>query len=549
VAALDVDALRRELRERGYLSHGIERWFALDPWSSRAFWLELLTVAAKAALLIALFALGPLLAVMLFRNHPLSAAEILLMSLLYGVTVFAISLLLLVGIALALKTRPDFVIDTPRALLAISFAAAGALTALIAWWWTRFDRPPQTLAEVLCGVALIVTFFLVATFSVSAALLSFSIYELQRVPAISQRPRGKAMVAAVAILVVILSVAVYGTRESRTPAEPPLQVVTTPGNERVVLIAVDGLTEEIFHAHPGLTRDVPTSAGAGALRGGSATERWASVGTGVPAALHGVRSVEGIRLRGGTHLLQSVSDADLVLRTLAEAVRLARREPLPPTVRKRDYVWELLAVRGVPSLAVNWWTTDDLRAGALESVSQPAVFAAAGKGTPAETAPRVDAAAGRKLLAEIGRAHPRFATVYLPALDIILNRLPLDTSKKLVLSVRIVDAVDALVNAVRARGYAVVIVGMPGEGQSGNAVVAWSTPIRCCRESVSPYDVAPALLNALGFPASAEMPGRGFLARSEPPRIPTYGPRNAPAAPAKVNEEYYENLRSLGYIR
>src|SRR5256885_1852509 len=55
-AAMSVDDLRSQLRERGYLSHGIERWFALDPWSSRAFWLELATVAAKASLLIALFA-------------------------------------------------------------------------------------------------------------------------------------------------------------------------------------------------------------------------------------------------------------------------------------------------------------------------------------------------------------------------------------------------------------------------------------------------------------------------------------------------------------
>jgi hypothetical protein len=33
-------------------------------------------------------------------------------------------------------------------------------------------------------------------------------------------------------------------------------------------------------------------------------------------------------------------------------------------------------------------------------------------------------------------------------------------------------------------------------------------------------------------------------------RITTYGPRNTDAtATATVNEEYYENLKSLGYIR
>ena len=62
-----VDLLRQQLRDRGYLSHGIERWFALDPWSSRTFWLELAIVALKAALVVALFGILPPTAVMLFR--------------------------------------------------------------------------------------------------------------------------------------------------------------------------------------------------------------------------------------------------------------------------------------------------------------------------------------------------------------------------------------------------------------------------------------------------------------------------------------------------
>ena len=59
------------------------------------------------------------------------------------------------------------------------------------------------------------------------------------------------------------------------------------------------------------------------------------------------------------------------------------------------------------------------------------------------------------------------------------------------------------------------------------------------------WDVAPAVLTLLGFPASSEMPG------GEPQsRIATYGPRETDAAAsASVNEEYYENLKSLGYIR
>jgi hypothetical protein len=67
------------------------------------------------------------------------------------------------------------------------------------------------------------------------------------------------------------------------------------------------------------------------------------------------------------------------------------------------------------------------------------------------------------------------------------------------------------------------------------------------RRPRSAFDLAPTLCAIFGFPASEEMPGRSVIGNAA--RIPTYGPRISTTAPAKVNEEYYENLRSLGYIR
>lgn len=529
-----VDDLRRELRDRGYLSHTIERWFAQDPWRSRAFWLELVTVAGKAALLVALFAIVPLAAVMLVRNHPLSAAETLLMSLLYGVTAFAFSFLLLVAIALLLKMRPALAIDTPRALLAISFAAAALPTAAIAYWWYRFPAAPSW-PELLTGVAATALFFLVSTIAVSAALLSFSIYELQRIPAIHQRPRGVPMTMAASILIALLFVPTFA-KESR-PAEAPLQVITTPTSYDVTLIAVDGLTYELGHDRLLRLGLFSTIAPIAPLSGGSATERWASVGTGVPTEAHGVRAIDGVRLRGGRHLLQSVSPADFVLRELAPAVGAARREPLPPTVRRRDYVWEIAAARAVPALSVNWWTTDDTRGAALVEVSQKPIFAAAGNDPV-----RVDEAASQQAVAERGRMSPRLTALYLPALDIILNRLPLDPASKLAGSVRALENLDRTIVAMRGD---IILIGLPGEGQRGRGILATQLPMT--RRARSAYDVAPTVLALLGFPSSDEMPGRSVAGNA--PRIPTYGPRASGATPSRVNEEYYENLRSLGYIR
>lgn len=515
-----VDLLRQQLRERGYLSHGIERWFALDPWRSRAFWLELLTVAAKAGLLVALFAVLPLVAVMLVRNHPLTAWETLALALMYGVTAFIVSTTLLIAIALVLRLRPQTVLDTPRALLGISFTASALLTAAIAIWWTRFPASPSW-PELLIGLVLIVVFFLMVTVAVSAALLSFSIYELQRVPALHAKPRGVPMSIAAAILIAILFLPTYFVQDSRTAAEP-MQVVTRPSAERVALIAVDGLTLDVFRAHPALGRNFAGAAPALPAPGRSSPERWASVGTGVPPALHGVRAVVGMRLSRTGHLLQSVSAADVVLRNVA------RREPLPPTVRRRDYVWEVFAGRGVPVAAVNWWTTD----------SQPQVFS-----TARGDALLVDATASRMFLQALDGK--QFATVYLPALDIILNRLYTDSGTKLAMSTRALDALADLVAEVRAKGYDIVLVGLPGDRQSGQGVVAATFPTPAVANT---YDVAPTLCTLLGFPATREMPGHS-IALTELPRIATFGRRAARAEPGKVNDEYYKSLKSLGYIR
>jgi hypothetical protein len=533
VPAEAVEQLRSQLRDRGYLTHGIERWFALDPWSSRAFWIELAVVAAKAAALMAVFAALPPVAVMLVRNHPLSAAETLLMTLLYGATAFVVSIVFIILVALVMKLRPELAIDTPRALLAISLLAAAMLTVPFALLWSRFDAPPSPV-ELMTGGALVVVFFVISTIVISAALLSFSVYELKRVPAIHQKPRTIPMTIAAAVLLALLFIPAYAAQEKRA-ADAPLQVVTTPATRRVALVAVDGLTYDIFKSRPALASAFTRVQAAPPMAGESATERWASVGTGVSPAIHGVRAIEGLRFTGGTHVVQSLSRADVVLHAIAPALHLGRREPLPPTVRRRDYVWEIVAGRGVPAVAVNWWTSESIRAGALDSVGQESIFAAA-HGDPV----RVDEEASKRLLSAIRRDSPRFVTVYLPALDVVLNRLPLDTSSRLAASVRALDGVEAIVSTIEKAGYEVVVIGLPGDRQPGNAVIASTSAI----PAANAYDLAPALLHALGFPASSEMPGS-----AEGTRIATYGTRNTRSSPAKVDQEYYDNLKSLGYIR
>ena len=533
----DVDALRSQLRDRGYLTHGIERWFALDPWSSRAFWLELATVALKAALLIAAFGALPMTAVMLFRNVPLRPLETLELFLTYAAAWLVFAFAFVVVVALILKVRPALPIDTPRALLAISLVASALLVAPVAVWWYLFDTAPP-LPELATGIALLAAFFLVSTIVVSAALLSFSIYELQRVPAIHARPRGVPMAVAAALLIAMLFIPASIDRDRVMP-EP--MVVTTPTSTRVALIAVDGLTHEILQSRPDLLRVVPNAARVDGLAGDSTAERWASLGTGVRTEAHGVRALEGVRFLGATHILQRISRADFVLMHVAPALRIARREPLPPTVRRRDYVWEIVAERGLPAVSVNWWATADAQSGALQAIGPESVFISA-KGD----ALRVDATAASRFLELVDARKPRFATVYLPALDVVLNRLELDQSTQLAQSLRALESLGNTIALVRARGYDVVLAGMPGDGQSGHAVIASTLPLQ---RATSAFDVAPTLLELLGFPLSNEMPGRSLLPARSEPRIPSYGNRSTRGPAPQVNDEYYENLKSLGYIQ
>ncbi len=527
----DVETLREQLLQRGYLSHGIERWFALDPWSSRAFWAELVTVAAKAAILIALFGSLPCVAVMLARNHPLTTIETLELFAIYAPAWFVMGFALVLAVALLLKIRPELTIDTSRGLLAISIATSIVLIVPLVVWWYEFDALPSAV-ELAAGSVMAAIFFVVATIVVSAALLSFTIYELQRIPAIHQKPRGVPLTVAAAMLVALLFVPAYATPERHV--QSPQQVVTMPTRRHLALVAVDGLSDDILRSRLDLAREFAIVEPVKTVSGASTTERWASVGTGVPASLHGVRAVEGVRLAGGPQVLQSVSRADVVLRSVAT------RQPLPPTIRRRDYVWEIFAARGVPSLSVNWWTTSDARIGALTSIGQETIF-----GPAKSDALAVDSGAEQRFLRDVDATHPQFATVYLPALDVILNRVTAEPSARLSMSIRALDGALALVRSLRQRGYDVLLVGLPGQSQSGLAVVASSIDLGA---ATSPLDIAPTLCSLMGFPASAEMSGRS-LTGEVGPRIASYGSRARSEAAPKMNQEYYESLRSLGYIK
>ena len=100
---------------------------------------------------------------------------------------------------------------------------------------------------------------------------------------------------------------------------------------------------------------------------------------------------------------------------------------------------------------------------------------------------------------------------------------------------------------LHSRGYDVVTLGMPGDLQSGRGLIASTIPLAAQRASA--LDVAPTLADLEGFPASDEMKGHSLLPGSTQTRLPSFGARETANTSPHVDEEYYESLKSLGYIR
>jgi hypothetical protein len=545
-----VDQLRQQLRDLGYLTHGIERWFALDPWSSRTFWSELLAVSAKASLLSSLFAALPLLAITILRNRPLALADALVIGGVQAAGAFASLMVLIVAVALGLRRNPALAIDSPMLLTGLTSFFSGGLSLALVVWWSGFDGPPSGV-ELLAGGALIVVFFLASSVIVSAALLSFSIHEAKRIPAVHRRDRTLPMTA-VAIVIALAIGAWSFTAAPPRPAKAPVSIAVASTGAKVALIAVDGLTHDILASRKDEAAAFGTVTAATPLAGSrSAAERWATVGTGTAPSLHGVHAIEGVRLATSGRVLQSVSRYAFAIDAIAAPLGIASRVPLPPTARRRAYAWEILAGRGVPSLAVNWWVTGDADTPGLRSISQEALFSRMAeqlpKASPAELAIAIDREAERRLDDAIAKRSPRFVTVFLPALDIVLNRIDLDAGARLAASSTIVDGVAAAAASLRARGYDVILVGLPGEGQSGDAVVATTLPAAGAKPAID--GIAPTVLNLCGFPVASDMRGKPFAGPTELRSIPTYGERGSAPGEAQTSEEYYQSLRSLGYIR
>jgi hypothetical protein len=605
------DAVRRGLRERGYLTSPVER-FVLLPQITRGSALPgVLAAGAKAALVV-----GPLLGVLLalvlaWSEWPLARATDLPLLWLYLVApatlaVFLLDLTTALGVALIARRRGvrSGAADPGRA-----GAVAGlvVLVYLLLLWWARAGERPV----IENALFVLLAFPVVLAIGHLAGLVSLA-GVMRRTGELPEprRRRGAIVIAGVlafgALALTAIATLLAGAGAAGLKAHPP-----TRSNSRVIVIGIDGLDGALVSTlgERGALEHLLARLELGAtfpLRRNAPAEPaevWTTIATGLPAELHGVRAAQAERLPGVGTTLRGA----LPLWKVWSSVLPLREVPASRGIRRAPAIWEI-AAPFLGSAVVDWWATWPAPEDETAVPSAPARYVVSDRvltklltDSPADrdTAPealygRIRASFGEevaglrrefelaftslppKLVAWAwesflidGFACARLrevleddrvtaAFVYLPGLDILRHRLAgqLDSMKVLELYASSLD--KRLAPLFDSRAPTLVIVAdrgrSPGEGFV--SISAERAIPACVGSALSDLDVAPLLLRELGFGASAEMPGRApedcFEARARLASVPSYGRlpvADRREATSESDPEVLDRLRSLGYLR
>lgn len=593
MAEQDFEAVRAELRRRGYLQRGVERFLLQDALRPRAAFAALVRLALRVGLLLGILA-AVAAAVGLstlnggFPSHPADAAVLTLHLLPPAIVVTAL-LFLALAAPLVFAFRTSRRAGERLALIVAVLASAAWLAFVALRGRGLLVDGPRWLGLAIAVGAVVVGWLLgrVLYDGLLAVAARFSRLE----PGGFSVPRWVLGAVAVIGVLALVGPALFATSGGEAPA-PFLP--TAPG-ERVLLVGIDGVLAQEFDylmARGELSAIAARrSAGSAILRyvrpSGPPASLWTSVATGLEPAAHGVVGVDSYRPLGVTVPLVRSGPVRVWWR-LENAIGLCEYRPVVAARRLGWSVWELAARGGAPVAAVDWWSTfpaepspglivahgayqllsdhadgavepkdrvgeiDALRHGdavqALDSMVRSALPANAAESV-LERAVRPDLfylSALRRGLA----ASPRAAALYLPGLDIAASTWSgSDVALGDLVRAAFLE-VDRLVSEASGFGT-VVIVADPGRrrGDEGRVLVLRSG---CAgsEERIQPEAVASSLLRALGLPQSAELPPPvpGCEWPAPPSTVAGYGPRRAAGGAGSGDQEYLESLRSLGYL-
>ena len=575
---LSLDAARERLRERGYLDRGVEgavlKGALAARTRTRAF---LLGAATGAAFLAAAVALAQTVLHAVSSALPLRDAAVLFFWLFAGSLAVA-SLVVLALVLLALvRARARGDAEGGSTEIAVAFGVLAGVAGVLA------ARPALESAGLPAAAAVLLAVAFAVLIAVRVARgLAFTVLAASG-RLFATRPRRTFVAWALAggtLVLVGITALLF-----RVPAVGDAPLVVAANARRVVVVGVDGWTEDLPWEGAARARYVKEARDPAAF--------WTTVATGESVKRHGIGSLDLVRVLGLRSSVRPLAGAGWYLRDVLPALHLARRESVTAGARRVPSLWEVASRGGIPSLTVNWWTTYPAEEGGGTILGNHLFFAARaggsleGEGWPPEAAARAERLAPRvapepgsldRLVADARgldafalaafrdawrRDGPRLALLYLPGLDILSSAL-LDpergTADRVALAAALTEETSSLRVFLLDPGLApapdlLVFVLDAGRHESGG-VVLFAGPLarRGAESTFAPVDLAPTILSVLGVPASREIAGRvraDLLApgAASSETVASWGRRRATAENAIDPKAYVENLRSLGYLR
>ena len=569
-----LEEIRRKLLERGYLEGRIERFVLKDLYGPGSPGRHLITTGLKAALLGAPLLGGLLAGAAVAANRPLLGATDALVLWLYFGALAAMALFLLNLAAAAtiwgLARRRGV---RKSDLLGVAMLVGILLLAyLVLLWWARQPGTGRA-GDLLFLASALVAVLLIAWL---AGLVS-----LAGIIGLTGEVPDRARKSVLAIVLVLLPVAgafflLLGGVGRLGRGEAPSPFAPAGDRARLLLVGVDGLDGALLaalEAH-GAVDDLLALMARGAVFPKESTHGleppgvWTTVLTGMPAEIHGIRSVGSERLPGVVTPLRR-QEGPIPLEAALRFLLPSRTIPTSGAVRSVRTLWEIIGLKE-PAAAIGWWASWPAR---LPDDSAPMGYVVSDRTLPKllsggrqdrDTYPEAlfsrlqadfkqERAAIRGAFEErfrdLGDASPalwesflidsyswriaeqilsdpsvRAGFVYLPGLDILRQRLPSRASHGTRGAVETVETDEALAGYLRwltsllmqaaesRQGWRVLIVADPGRSAAADGegfVIALGPGARagCVGPRASDLDITPLALALSGFPRSAEMRG------------------------------------------
>lgn len=639
----DVDALRAKLKALGYLDAGVDRFVLAPARAGRGRW----SIALRASLRI-----GVLAGLLLGVSGGIAAAARLpglvtgvrdsvvlaaMLSVAFGTAAFLLTVVVLSVTARLLHRTGARGVAGPGArrgaTLAGALVGAGSLAYLTLWWGaTSGDAVPQATPATAAAIGVAVVISVLLGHSTSTIVQALLAAEAPAGAAPRRRLSLRASVA-IAVLGALASAGLLAWRAPAAgdqPAAPP-SLTVVPTGLTLTVVAIDGFDPDVFTTL-GLEAEAPVLArllrgvslaasedtnptrDAGGQALADPARRWTTLATGQLPADHGVRWIE-LRRVAGLGGVMGASDEGWTrpITAATDLLRLTRPSVATGTTRRAPTFWEVAAVAGLKTLAVNWWATWPAlpadggvlteravlrleRGGALEGeITPPALYDDLRPGWPAidaqarawvdrrlaDSPDPIDRARREATLVDAQQVAMADAvatpdldllTVYLPGLDIASHRVlgegsvgsPGETARRLQAMRAVYLLLEDLLAVLDRPGRLLVLAASRGRFVAHDdvrvAVGAAPAAAPAAGQGLRDIDLAPTLLHALGLPVSRRLAGTprpallpAVAAGQAVRTVETYPPRRvAPARgthPAGLEDEMRERLRSLGYVQ